>query len=761
MSGKGTRWQDRAFFVAIGLTATIGQLILMRDLVALFYGNELLYGLVLGTWMAWVAAGAWGLGRLPVFGRPGPGRAVGLAVLGLALPAILAAARAGRTLMAVTPGALVEFGPLLAAVALLLAPICLLSGALFTMGVRLAGPEGLGAGRAYVWESIGAVAGGALFSFALIRWLDPWQTALLVAAADLTTAAGLWPWACGGGERTVAARPGPAWRFAPLLLLVLVPAALLLGPSLNWATLRWQWRDLVFAADSLYGRLAVEARGEQRIFYTDGLLAFETQGTTPEEVVHLPLLMHPSPSRVLLVGGGVAGNLREALKHPADRITYVELDPLLIRAAHAYLPPDQAAVLGDPRVRLITTDGRLYVKTTADAYDVVLLDLPEPVTGALNRFYTAEFFREVRAILQPGGILALTLPSAENYWSPELAQRNASIDRTLAAVYPHLLVLPGERNIFLASDQPLASAPGVLAARLGERGVQTRWVTPAYIEYLFTTDRFAAVRRALDTASGVRLNRDLYPISYYYAQALWAAMIYPDLRRAFASAELLSFWWLAVPFALLAALARWRRPWRMAVTVACAGFGGMLFEVVILFAFQVVHGYLYAEVSLIVTAYMAGLVLGGGAANRWLDRAARRGRALAQAQGRRAMAGALAGTALGGGLFPLLLSAGIRLPAPTFPLLALIAGCLGGAIFPLAVAMRLAGQATAELPAGRGRGPGPTSEGLVAGGLYGADLLGGCLAALLGATLLVPVLGIPQTCAAIALAGLTALAATA
>ncbi len=221
MNPKLTPWHCRTFFVAIGLTATVSQLILMRDLVAVFYGNELLYGLILAAWMAWGAAGAWGLSRLPAFVRPSPGTAaIGLAVLGLMLPTTLAATRASRALMAVAPGALVEFGPMSATVGLLLAPICLLAGALFTAGVRLAGPQGVAAGQAYVWESLGAVAGGALFSFALIRWLNPWQTALLVAAADLVAAAGLWFWGRDGHadeQGTGAFRSRAAGRFAPLL----------------------------------------------------------------------------------------------------------------------------------------------------------------------------------------------------------------------------------------------------------------------------------------------------------------------------------------------------------------------------------------------------------------------------------------------------------------------------------------------------------------------------------------------------------------
>jgi spermidine synthase len=727
---------------AVGFTSTIAQIVLMRELVATFYGNELLFGLTLAAWLAWVAVGSWGLpslypsrslrlrsGQARGGGKGGQGVfAAGLVLAAVLLPAQLTLVRGARTLLGVTPGAFVEFGSMVGAVAVVLAPLCLLSGALFTLGARLTVERGGTAGRAYVWESAGAVVGGILFSFVLIRWLDPFQAALLVAAVNLAVALLIY----------LSSLPHPR---ALLLLFglfaLLLFGSLPLGRFLHHATLRWQWPDLAFAADSPYGRLTVQAREGQRIFFENGLLAFETQGTFPEEVAHFPLLAHPDSWDVLLVGGGVAGDVREILKHPVSSVTYVELDPLLIEAARAHLPSEDAAVLNDPRVTLALTDGRLYVKETGDTFDVVILDLPEPATGALNRFYTREFFKEVHAILNPGGVFSLGLPSAENYWSPELARRNGSVYHTLRAVFAEVVVLPGAHNFFLASDGPLETDPAVLAERLAGRGVETRWVTSSYVEYVFTTDRFGGVREELEATAGVRLNRDLAPICYYYDLVLWLSQFYPAtssgqapiLRKAFESASLVNLWWVAVPSAVFVLLARWRRGWAVPFAIAGIGLAEMTLEVVILFAFQVLHGTLYAQVSLIVTAFMAGLASGGAVSNRLLGGQ------------RRMLIGVQAAVAVYSGVFPLILSLPIPAPTLVFPLLALVAGGLTGMAFPLAVAL-MRGEA-----------------GKAAGMLYGADLVGGCLGALLGAVLLVPVLGIPQTCAAIALVGLAGLLA--
>jgi len=759
----------RVSLLALGFTTTVAQVLLVRELVAVFYGNELVLGLILAAWLAWGALGAGLSGRLfscsqksedripaqETLGAGLSGRlfscsqkseeriparealgaglsdrlvscsqeskdrilAWGLAALGL-LPALqMLLVRAARGLLRVPPGALVEFGPMAGVILLSVAPVCLLAGALFPPLARRLAETGRPAGEAYLWECAGAAAGGALFSFVLIRYLDPFQTAALILLVVLTAALSL------------AHLPRANLRLAhlPLALLPLALLLLVLLPLASFihrATLRWQWSDLAFAADSPYGRIVIQARNSQCVFYENGLLMFETQGTGPEEVVHPPLLAHPAPRDVLLIGGAAAGNLREALRHPVAHVTVVESDPLLLRAARLHLPSDEAAVLDDPQVTVVLTDGRRFVQTARRTFDVVILDLPEPSTGALNRFYTEEFFREIRAVLNPGGILALGLPAAENYWSPELARRNGSIYHTLRAVFPHVLALPGDTIYFLASTDPLEADPDLWGRRLAERGISTRWVTASYIRYLFTTDRFAQVREALEATAGVRLNRDLTPICYYYDLALWLSRFTPRLRGFFERTDILRLGWVALVLAVPVGLARVRRRWAVPIAVGGAGLAGMMLEVVILLAFQVRHGSLYAQVSLIVMAYMVGMVLGSrwGASRPW-----------AAPTARRALLALMGALVVGAAVLPFLL--GRPLPAAIFPLLALLGGGWGGAVFPLA------------LQAERG------DVGRAAGRLYGADLAGGCLGALLGGAFFIPLLGIPQTCGVIALLG--------
>jgi spermidine synthase len=719
--------------VILGFTSVITQVLLIREFVSIFYGNELTLGLILAVWLLWVATGAWLTGHLrPRFELGRRCYVVSLGIVALLLPLQIIFIRALRTVLGVTQGALVGFGAMAWAILILLAPVCLVLGFQFTLGSHLLAARRGTVGHAYVLEGAGAAAGGVLFSLLLVRVLNPIQICLGLGALNLAAGFSIFaPLAASSGSEMHTAR----WRAGSLTVaLLLVCAALPLGGRLNQTTLDWVWGHALFIEDSPYGRLAVTGSDSQRVFFQNGLLMFETQGAFPEEVAHLPLLQHPRPRSVLLIGGGASGTLREILKQPVEQVTYVELDPLLIRAAETYLPSEDRTAFEDPRVSVAYMDGRLFVKETSERFDVIIVDLPEPSTGQLNRFYTQEFFQEVRDALDERGIFSLGLPSAENYLSPELRFRNGSVYHTLLSVFPSVLVLPGEHNFFLCSQVPLTTDHLLLTQRLTERRIDTRWVNAAYLEYLFTTDRFAMTTSKLADVGPIRLNQDLRPICYYYDMVLWLSRFYTNLRALFYAASLLSLWWLVVPVVILVVIVSRFRQAAVPTVIALTGFAQMAIQMTILLAFQALRGYVYQQVALLTAAFMLGMASGGAGMNRLVGRPAARTRV-----GHRSLFVLLQLVIL---LYALTLpslmpaASGSGFSDLVFPFLALVAGFLGGMEFPLA----------AHLTEG--------SASRVAGLIYGADLAGACLGAILSGVLIIPLLGIPQTCYAAAILAL-------
>lgn len=123
-----------------------------------------------------------------------------------------------------------------------------------------------------------------------------------------------------------------------------------------------------------------------------------------ETLVHPALLTLEKPERVLIIGGGDGGALREVLKHPVEEVTMVELDSSVIELVKKYMPEVPDGAFEDDRLRLIIGDGRAFVEKTEERFDVVVLDLTDPY-GQAARLYTREFYEQVRRILRDGGLM--------------------------------------------------------------------------------------------------------------------------------------------------------------------------------------------------------------------------------------------------------------------------------------------------------------------------------------------------------------------
>ena len=261
------------------------------------------------------------------------------------------------------------------------------------------------------------------------------------------------------------------------------------------------------------------------------ILANSPDESAAEESVHYALLEHPAPRHILMIGGGASGSVEQALRHPTvERIDLVELDPALIDMGRKYFSSESAPLFSDPRVHLHYADGRAYLKSMYDAYDVVIVDVPDPQTAQLNRFYTEEFFLAARSHLAPGGLLALQLRSSEEAISPDLAEYLRCINRTLRDVFPYVVALPGETIHFFAATRPdvLTDDLHVLVARLLERDLKTKYVREYFIPFRMMPDRMEQIRTQLQPLATTQINRDFTPIAYYFDVVLWSAQFKPD-----------------------------------------------------------------------------------------------------------------------------------------------------------------------------------------------------------------------------------------
>ncbi|MCK4283628.1 MAG: hypothetical protein KAX44_04855 [Candidatus Brocadiae bacterium] len=738
----GARWRVSAGLAVGGACAVSGQIILLRELLVAFHGNELSLGVILAGWLFWAAAGSWLIGaRADRFRHPVSVLTLVLTLASLLLPATVLASVCLKKAIGASSVETLGFFEFVPAVLVLLAPLCLVLGSLFAIGARILddlAPARNEVSRAYLLESAGAGAGGLVVSMVMLPLLEPLRLSFALGAVLLLVSFLL------AGE--VPARHLRAAARAFLVVLIVAFAVGAVSPRADALRRRIQWQglDLLEAGNSLLGNLAaVDLHGEVSLYENGLLVATSGYRFHAEELVHLGMVQHPDPRSVLLIGGGLGGALHEILKYPVEHCDYVELDPQLIAMGRRHMPPQELAPLDDGRVAVHCVDGRYFVKNAPRKYDVVMLDLPGPRSAQLNRFYSLEFFEEVRRILRDDGVLVFEISSSEVYPAAEQRLLLASLRRTAGLAFPRVATLPGDMCYFVLSTGGASlTEAGAILERLSVAGIETQYVRETMLPFRLTPWRAAQLEQALqEKEQQARINRDFQPLGYLYDLAQWSAQFRGPLRRWVGKVIEARRWWAyVIPLVLFLVLAAVRyagegraagagtrgipsegRRLAVGAAVGVTGISEIVFQVTVMVGFQVMYGHLFYRLGVMVAAFMAGLAVGSF----WLWRRVEMSPARAWRGFLRVHVAIL--------LYPLVLPLLFRcnLPSWLFMFLPAVSGILGGLEFPLAV----------RLWQRSGRG-----VGRAAGALYAIDSFGACVGAAIVGPFLIPLLGLVGIC---------------
>lgn len=581
----------RLSLLALGAGSIAAQVVLLRELLGSFGGNEIAAGLALGLWILLTGIGSLLGGRTAAWSDSHRAYLPLGHLLLAVLPFVLLAGMRAWPLLTAVRGSQPAFASVLGGCLVLFLPYGLLSGAMIPWVGRSLG-EGAGGipRRAYALDSAGCAAGGAALSGLLLAGA-PHGWSLVIAGLPHLAAA--------------------TRRRPPVALLgvaVLIASALALDrPTLAW---RYPGQEILQARNTPFGRLVVTRLGSQVNVFQDAVLLHASGDLSAEARVHPLLCQIPEGARVLLIGGSVFGAAREALRHRPARLDCVERDAALFdlatpRTGEARALPDSS--LHSPLIRRIIGDGRTFLRRHRAEYDAILLDQPGPESAGLNRFYTEEFYREARAALRPGGLLGFALPSSPNYLGPEQLALERSIVAALRGSFPHVVVLPGESHLYLARDREIDLE---IAPRLEARGIATvRLLDYDWPELSdpFRRDQLAEQLGLLaeedsaaerDVGPCRSINRDLAPVAFRHLLHLRARIEGGG-------------GWIA-PLVVLAGglfLAAARGRARL-YSVGTSGAAAMGLEMSILLAFQVIFGNLYLWLAGFVTVFLLGAAIG-------------------------------------------------------------------------------------------------------------------------------------------------------
>jgi len=701
-------------FVILGFFSLITQTIFLRELFATLYGHEFFVGITLASWLTWVALGSLIGNRYALTPRT--------LKLIIVFPLLISFTLLGEILLLRYLKPFLGFagevpnllnGTLIGI--LLPLPICFFLGIWWTLATRYFSSlmkNTIAVSSGYFLETLGFILGGALFSFGLVYFSSFFIIFLLILFSFFFA---LFLFRHSIFQIGVACILG--------ILLFGLSFCTIQSLELKTQSFRFKNQILLASSNSKYGNLSVTQRENQISFYQNGVLIGSTQtDELIEEKIHFPLLAHPKPENILLIGGGISGALDQALKHSVKTIYYVELDPRLVEIGKNFLPKEIKQNFEDKKVKLIFQDGFYFLKTTNQKFDVIILTLPEPSNLLINRFYTKEFFEIAKAKLKEGGIFSFTLPYSLTSPNPNLYFLNGLIYHSLKDVYPEVKILSEYSNLFLASNNQINLEFQMLLQRFQERNLQPRFLKKEYLKYRLTSPRNASVEESLKKFQ--KINSLTHPLAYFYQTLFWLDRLSPTMAKLFFSIASSIFWILAVVL-LLIIIWLYRKKERFQLKLSClsmaiAGFSIMSLEMILLLSYQSSVGHLYTKVSLIISTIMLGLALGTLHGKKFI--AEKQNKNVANLLKKMHFSFAIFGLAL---IF-------LSFYLFTFPALlvevlilisSIIAGYLGGFIFPLANKIYL------------------TSHKEQTGTIYGADLIGSAFGAILPSLILIPYSG--------------------
>ena len=568
--------------IATGISSVVTQLLTIREVLTQFQGNEIVIALTLFNWLC-----LGGLGTLlarAITRRFWKATVIKLGWLSLVLGGLSAlqipAIRELRDVIFIH-GSSVGFYPTWLFSFLIITPYCLLLGFVlpYSLFVIRTGISDYPGTRIYITDNIGDISGGALFSFVLVYLVTPLQAIFLANLPLLAAVYLLFP---------VSRRHRPAALQAMTLVVVILAG----GVFWEKASLAPAAGKLAYYRETRYGRIAVHQDREQFTLIEDGIPVFSNQNlSVAEETVHYPLSQLDRIENVLLISaqGGIMAELE---KYQLKSIDYVELNPEVTAVQFRF-----GMIKAISGLNVIHQDGRAYLAQTDKTYDAIIVNLPEPGTFQMNRFYTDRFFNLAQKRLSSKGVLSFSMQGFDNYLAEPQRQKLSSIYNTIQIYFKHILMLPGQRVFFLCRNRPLTTD---IPAALAHKAIPSAYIEGFYYGNL-TRERIERLNAGMDPNTPANVDTSPHLMRLMFSQ--WFAKFQTSPFVFFLVLSVLS----AIYFYRIA---------REEFVIFSTGCTTMGCEILVIFAFQIYFGYIYLQIGIIITIFLAGLLPGAWLGNR-------------------------------------------------------------------------------------------------------------------------------------------------
>ena len=625
-----------------GLFTIAAQALLFREFITTFEGSDISVGIFFGSWFLWVGLGAILVYRTKTLAEKLLAN-IEFLFLGY-LPAFilqLILIIQARELAGIEPYALLSIRAIVLLAIVVNAPVSIITGMLFPIACRwVQRDQELAVSRVYIIEAAGSFLGG-LGATVLLGLGVSSARIFFILAFVLSSSVFVVRFAKRLAQSTRAQEGRSTRLLVSGAFYFLLPFCVLfcLAFGADKALMRYvrivKWTKLL-PKESLIGSFRT-AQAEYLYGIYHGQWVAVREGSVcealPDEsstgrVAAIGLCQNPDAKRVLVIGSGL-GLCYEFLRLPQiERVTWAHCDNEYVREVDRFIPPEFK--VDDERFYRLAGDVRSLLAREKQYYDLVILNLPDATSSVLNRYYTLEFYRQIKEALRPDGVLGIRIAGGENIMGTELINLGASTKLTVEKVFSQLVLTPGEDTWFIASDSgKLTGDPGSLRDRFATIEGGADIFPPEALLSVYLPDRAAS---ALENYSGADLperlliNRDSRPLTHLYSLLLTAKQSgapstkfvkYLALAGPLAFVvPILVFIVLRIAYCVLrithdaSRITHDETSFDSTFLVFSAGWVGIGVVIVLMYLYQTYFGSLYLYIGVISSVFMVGLTAG-------------------------------------------------------------------------------------------------------------------------------------------------------
>lgn len=572
-----------AIFIVLGITASLYQLILLREFTFSIAKNELSLVVAIGVWIIFCSLGS-------LAGRKK--RFLEISYLPFSYSLIFSLIVASIHLVKKTAGLsyyeIASFGFIAVSALFFFGAIGFLVGYSFCLFCRNYLNRNKYSSSAFAnffgYEALGFFIGGIVFTFFLATYRNPFIFSALPLAFYLFISVKL--------RRKIF--------FAFFIIILTFLSAQSFKKIIES---EFKKAKIIFYKGTPYGPVIGVQKNKVSSFYLNGSLAGSSEDLFwDEKFIHTTLSALKEPKDVLFIGSAFSNQLSEILKYKVKNLHYLSLNKTVVSFAKK-----RVGRADREKIKFIVADPRKYLKTNLKKYDCIILNKPPPSSFSLNRFFTYEFFKLAAARLKTGGVFSFFIPSKRDILSPHVLKFNSCILNTLDRVFDNKILLPSDSMLVVASHREISSR--FIFDNFSQNKIGTDYLTIYHLKDYLAKNRRNYFREKIDPAIGI--NKDYYPLGFFYYLSLEQAKFYPHFFPEIKPAKTYIVFIFILFGLLLILLSLKNKKTNYFISAFVTGFSSITLTAFVFILFQVNCGALFEMAGILTGLFMLGLA--GGA----------------------------------------------------------------------------------------------------------------------------------------------------